>query len=118
MVENICKLAENLKSGEKSFSQLVGDSGWRTQSSSIPAIQIYEYLKNNLRLIDSWLLYSMNKRSSEGWYFSADEETGEYIVGFYDKCSSDIEVSKSRDRVEACVKFIINELNAVVRSIG
>jgi hypothetical protein len=67
-----------------------------------------EVIKENYEYIDSWLLWSMDKRWSPAWYFS--EDNNEYIVGYYNSQHIDKNTIKFNDKTQACAYFIIKEI--------
>lgn len=109
IIAEICNLSEQLElQKNKSLTQLLKEFNISRDHPTITSEEIKEYLKGNTDLIESWLLYSMNKRTSEGWYFIKNNTTT-YMVGYLLKDSSNKELEYS-DPAQACAVFIYNEL--------
>ncbi len=109
IVAKICSLAEQLERAEdKSLMQLLKDMGIR----GISIEDINDYLKDNAGLVEDWLLYSMNKRTDEGWYFKKENEVT-YIIGYLFRDSNRRKESKYSDAIQACATFIYNDLSDI-----
>lgn len=109
VIAKICALSEQLEHQKnKSLSQLLKEFNIDRKKPEITIGNIKDYLKNNDSLIESWFLYSMNKRTSEDWYFIKENNTT-YIVGYLFQDSSRKEFKYSNS-VQACAVFIHNEL--------
>jgi len=109
VIAKICNLPEQLESQKnKSLVQLLKELNIDRKKPTISTEDIEDYLKDNASLIESWILYSMNKRTSESWYFIKENNT-KYIVGYLFKDSSKKEFKYS-DPAQACAVFIHNEL--------
>lgn len=110
VVAKICTLPEQFERVKnKSLIQLLKEVGFRESKVIISIEDIKSYLKNNTGLVESWLLYSMNKRTDEGWYFKKENKVT-YIVGYLSRNDSRKKESKYSDAIQACVTFIHNEL--------
>ena len=110
LVAKICKLPEEFERVEnKSFYQLLKETGVSGNKAIISIENIKNYLKNNVDLVETWLLYSMNKRTDEGWYFKEGNKRT-YVVGYLLKNGSSKDESKYADKIQACASFIHNEL--------
>ena len=109
IVAKICALPEQLEHQKnKSLLELLKELNIDRKNQGITTGDIKEYLKNNTRLIESWLLYSINKRTSESWYF-IKEDKSTYIVGYLFRDASKKEF-KYPNPAQACAVFIYNEL--------
>lgn len=110
VVAKICILSEQFERVKnKSLIQLLKDAGFRGSKVTISIEDIKNYLKNNTGLVESWLLYSMNKRINEGWYFKKENKVT-YIVGYLSMNAGRKKESKYSDAIQACATFIYNEL--------
>ena len=70
--EAVCRLPASFYAGEKSFTQLVRESGIADPASGASADALASVLRAEPALIDGWLLWSQDKRVSSGWYFERD----------------------------------------------
>ena len=110
IVAKICSLPEQLERvNDKSLVQLLKDTGVKKSKEAISVEGLKNYLRNNAGLVENWLLYSMNKRIDEGWYFEKENKVT-YIVGYLFKNTSRKEELKYSDAIQACAIFIHNEL--------
>lgn len=117
MIKKICNLPLDFeKSRNKSIVGLIKESGYLEYKDKIVLGAIKAYLSLNRCLVDNWLIYSSDKRTSSGWYFCADK--GVYIVGYYSKFGGNDNIIKYSDSIEACANFIRNEVNDVMRDGG
>ena len=108
-ISKICNLAEQFKQSEhKSFKQMLMEIDSREKLAAIEINDIRDYLKNKTSLIESWFLYSMDKRTGEGWYLMGDDKA-KYKVGYLCKgCAREQE--EYSDAAHACAVFIHKEL--------
>jgi hypothetical protein len=67
--EHICRLAADFHGSGKPMVQLVRESGIGNPATELTAAAALPVLEQDPSLIESWLLWSMNKRTSSGWYF-------------------------------------------------
>ncbi|WP_424983256.1 hypothetical protein [Maritalea sp. S77] len=65
---------------------------------------IYSYLIEHQELIDLWLNWSADKRSSNSWYFSENDE--DWVVGY---CPNGPE-TLYKNKVHACAEFVEIEI--------
>ena len=101
-LRSVCLAPSAFYRGGISFAQLLRDSGGSKSSLSKQAI--VQILEVEPSLIDDWLLWSMNKRVSSGWYFT--KEDNDYLVGFYPVG----ERFTFQDAAVACAEFILREV--------
>lgn len=105
----ICDIPNQLdRQNNQSLRQLLKALNINRKDPKISIDEIKDYLEKKSNLIESWLLYSMDKRVSEGWFFIKLEKA-KYIVGYLFKNSSKKEFKYS-DPAHACAVFIYNEL--------
>lgn len=117
-VAKICGLPKHFQEVKnKSFIELLDETGFENSKEPISVEDITNYLKDNTDLIESWLLYSMNKRTEEGWYFYKENGgNAKYIVGYLSRNSSVKGETKYSNRVQACAYFIHNELAEIIKN--
>ena len=107
----VCSIASSFYAeGGKSFIQLVRKSGVADLGATFTTNALVPLLEGNSDLIESWLLWSMNKRVSSGWYFRRAQ--GAYVVGFYPNG----EALRFEEASRGCAEFIIREVGQVLRS--
>jgi hypothetical protein len=103
-VETICRLPASFYGGNKSFIQLVRESGITDRASGATPEALASVLRAEPSLIDGWFRWSGNKRVSSGWYFERDGDG--CIVGYYpggDRLRFD-------DVALGCAEFILREV--------
>ena len=112
IIQAVCLLPRTLKvASTKSISQLLLESGYFAQPETVTSDAIRAFLRSNLHLIQDWLDYSADKRTSTGWFFTEGPASGErtYFVGYY----------PGGDRMqytrieEACTSFILHEIDQI-----
>ena len=112
VISNICKFSVNYKSvGSRSINDWVRDSGWLTHQGNISMKDIKEFLKSSPELIDSWLCYSSDKRTSSGWYFKENVEECSFVVGYFENKIGTTKEVKYLQSIDACAQFILNEFH-------
>ena len=87
-----------------SFRELVRDVGLWRHRRQLTRDAITSALRANPKLIESWLLWSMNKRTESGWYF--EREGDSCVVGYIrggGKLSFD-------DLALGCTEYIVREV--------
>jgi hypothetical protein len=107
----VCSIATSFYAeGGKSFIELVRASGVADLGATFTTNALVPLLEANPSLIEGWLLWSMIKRVSSGWYFQRAQ--GGYVVGFY----PDGEPLRFEEASRGCAEFIIREVGQVLRS--
>ncbi len=118
IVVKICTLPEQLKTEKnKSFLQILQEQGFGRSEEVASIEDIENYLRNNTNLIESWLLYSMDKRTNKGWYFTKEDKKT-YIVGYLSRNDNKKKESKYSNAIQACAIFIHNELDKILKTIS
>lgn len=108
LIERVCLIPSTLReSGNRSVTDLVRDAGAAEQAETLTADRLERFLLDNRPVIEDWLSYSENKRTSSGWYFR--EVEGGYLVGRY----PEDEVIRFSDPVAACAAFILREIASI-----
>lgn len=109
VLERICRLPANFYSiGSKSIVQLISESGIDECPSALSVPNISAYFTTHPELVQSWLLWSANKRVSSGWYFL--RRSGGYAVGFYPRG----EALNIAEPELACAEFVVREVQAIM----
>jgi hypothetical protein len=119
VISNMCKLAVNYKavnrktSRDKSVYDWVRESGWLSYKNNISVEDIKGYLKSKPQLINDWLGYSSDKRSTLGWYFiENDKEMTSFTVGWFEGRIEEKNETKYPQAIDALAQFILNEFKA------
>src|SRR4030095_6744733 len=74
--------------GNVSFYALLEETSYFTVHDKVSEADIREALLRHPECVDEWILYSEDKRSSEGWYLKQNDKGG-YVVGFVDSQGRD-----------------------------
>lgn len=89
MINNTNEIAEKIvampilfESTQKSPLALLVESGYFEIPNAVSIEILASVLERLPDSVESWLLWSENKRSNSGWYFQRTA-LGEYIVGHY-----------------------------------
>ena len=109
-IANLCRVPVHHRTGTKSSLQLVKESGALEHVSVLAVSKIGEFIGHNSNLVDEWLNWSNNKRTSSGWYFTTENDG--YVVGF----SPNGETLHFDQPVTACSEFIIREFRSIAFS--
>lgn len=106
-IAKLCNLPIDSKKQNKSALQLIEESGYNAETKWLSVTKIIVYLRDKPELIEAWLLWSLDKRTSSGWCFR--EEPDGFTVAFYPDGLS----RRFADQVEACAEFILQEVNSI-----
>jgi hypothetical protein len=112
VVSKICSMSRDYQ--HKSMVQLLKESGYLGNESSVNKSQILDFIGSHPGLMDDWLLYSADKRVKSGWYLLHDNQ--DWIVGYFNghfKGNKQIFTSG----YEATAVFIMNELGQIVEHL-
>ncbi len=112
IIEKICQLPVSFIKENKSIYDLLEDSGYFDNPNIVTTSLIKDYLENNKEVINKWLIYSSDKRTSSGWYFTESDKHGKYIVGYLNNGNRRNETEFS-DIDNACATFILNEIESI-----
>jgi hypothetical protein len=110
-VEEICNLPLKFNSGNKSAYTLAKESGFDNYYSVIKTESIREYLRDNDSLLDAWQLWSLNKRTSGGYFLSFDKT---YTYGAIDENGDTIFKESYNNKIDACSEFIYHEVLSIL----
>jgi spore coat polysaccharide biosynthesis protein SpsF (cytidylyltransferase family) len=104
-----------LSRGDLSAYGLLEQSGYFDRHAEVTSHLLLEVLSGDSLLVDDWLAFSENKRTSSGWYFR--EEPAGFTVGFVSDAGRTVDQHSYTDRVEACAEFIKKEVEHM-RQLG
>ena len=110
IIENICQLPVSLKKLNKCIYALLKVSCYYDSPDLVT-----ESLKKNQEVINEWLIYSSDKRTSSGWYFKENDKHNKYIVGYLssgNRCNETV----FSNIVDACTMFIMREIEDIRKS--
>ncbi len=106
IVEKVCRIPTLLRDEQdKSFADHVKDSGYLERPDALNVDDVAAHLRAHPDLVESWLTYSGDKRSSPGWYFSELRDR-RYEVGYFPGGTP----REFSDAASACAEFIRREL--------
>jgi hypothetical protein len=109
-IERVCRIARDLRRpGAESLRALIEASSYRAVRPSLDIARLEGIVDSDPRLVDDWLRYSEDKRTSGGWAFYADDENGWVVKQpFPDEGAVDRRHSKA---ATACADYILTELD-------
>ncbi len=108
IIFNVVSITEIFASrNDISVYQLLKDSGYFEKFSAISIKKIKKELKSHPELIQFWLNYSEDKRTSGGWYLKKDNN--DFFVGNLLKKSE----KHFQNEVDACALFIKREIEEI-----
>jgi len=93
---------------------LLKESGYFEIYNQINEILIMRMLSNSPKVVDDWLQWSENKRTSSGWFINKGE-SGKYRVAFF-PMSKNFPLVEYSDVLEACSAFIKREIENIRQS--
>jgi hypothetical protein len=98
--------------GNVSFYALLEETSYFTVHDKVSEADIREALLRHPECVDDWILYSEDKRSSEGWYLKQNDKGG-YVVGLVDSQGRDKRRMVYAERGGACAAFIKHEVDQI-----
>jgi hypothetical protein len=109
VVARICELPIQFKGrGTVSVIQLVDESGYRAAAGSLTVDAVLTYLREHPHLIEAWLGYSEDKRTSSGWYVT-ERSSDNFEIGYHPR-GERISIA---GRAPACAEFIVREIRSI-----
>jgi hypothetical protein len=117
-IKAVCEMAKTFgEAGHISMLTLLKESGYLENADLISEMQILEYVRKHSDLINTWLQYAEDKRTSQGWYVKSPVENQKipdvWIVGYYPNG----EINEFRDVASACAFFIKQEMEQLRQGI-
>lgn len=95
-----------------SIDAVIERSEYERVRPRLSVTRLADYLRLNSKLVDDWLAYSRDKRTSAGWYFLAGSTW--WVVGQV----GPIAEQHFDDPSIACATFILNEFDCFVDRRG
>lgn len=110
LIDDIIHLPSEFKKSNISLFDLLQNSGYFENHNNIKEYDIAKALISNPECIQSWLLWSDDKRSY-GWYF---KECGnkKFLVGFYPENVNYPDITYE-NVFDACASFIKKEIDSI-----
>jgi hypothetical protein len=109
VVARICAVPIELRRrGTVSVAELVAESGYGADPTSLMVEAVSRYLRAHPELIEAWFGYSEDKRTSSGWYVT-ERSGGMFEIGWH-PAGDRVSVS---DRADACAEFVVREVRAI-----
>jgi len=107
-IENICRLPVEFKANNgSSIFSLAQQSGFIINQRLITQEDIKSYLAINLSLIENWMLYSVDKRSS-GYFLKSKH------IGAIDENGNIVFSKAFESDLDACSEFILREFKSIL----
>jgi len=106
-LDTICRIPEVFRGG-KSPRSAVRASGYASIRDQVTPADVARHLEQNPAYIDAWELYSLDKRTSGGWYFVREESgwrVGSVSISYPDEYFESV--------AEACSQFVLREVEAI-----
>jgi hypothetical protein len=111
IARRVCDIpSEFHRRGDVSVVALVEQSGY--DDSNAPSLRqaIEQQLCARPAVIEDWLCYSADKRTSRGWYFQDDPVL---VVAYFESGVGTSRERRFTDRAQACAEFIMRELESI-----
>lgn len=96
--------------GNKSWNTLLQESGYLENQEEVTADKIEEALSLHSNLINDWIQYSDDNRSTPAWGF-AKTDKGKYRVAHYPE-GKDFQEMVTFDSFKACAYFIMCKIRS------
>ena len=110
LIASVCSLPRDFHSvGTKSVVTLLREAGYFDRHTDVSLDAVRAHLMAKPELVEDWITYSADKRTSSGWYLLEDGTVGYYPAG---------PKSSYKDIVTACAEFIIWEVADIRRHAG
>jgi hypothetical protein len=110
-IEKICNLPFDFKVAEKSSVTLLQESKFADFYYVITKQDIKDYLSLNVNLIETWEIWSEDKRTW-GYYLSISPD--KYFVGSLDKDGKENFSKSFSTAIDACAEFILREVSTIL----
>ena len=113
VIANSCNLAYDYFEKNMSPMNLLLESGYSEHCESISIEDIQGYISLHPDVAKYWFSYSENKRTSSGWYISADSKQGQFRVGYLHPDESKREFNEYTEYLSAVADYIKKELDSM-----
>lgn len=106
VIERICRLAEDFAGAGRSIVEMVGPLLPHLETLSRDDVAVH--LRKHPSLVEAWLRWSADQRSSSGWYFRPEER--QYVVAFYPTGPREV----FDDIALACATYVFHVFESLV----
>lgn len=108
VVTAICQIPRDFRRGDSSPIQLVARSGYEAVKDTLSVAELRDHLERDPALVLDWVVWSEDKRATEGWYFSPSGD-GAHVgyVGLEEPASYFSPLA------EACAQFVYREVASI-----
>lgn len=103
VVTAVCRLPIDFRRGNVSARNLVRRSGYLGARREVTVERLTERLATDADLVDAWLTWSEDNRSTPAWYIES-LGAGAFEVGYYDHGRTSQVVFD--DRIRACAEYV------------
>lgn len=110
-IEKVCNLPLDFHVADKSSLTLLQDSKFADFHNDITKQDIKDYLSLHKNLIDSWQIWSEDKRT---WGYFLSISSDKYFVGSLDKDGKENFSKYFATAEDACAEFILREVNSIL----
>ena len=107
-IDKICSLPVDFKIVNKSIFKLATESQFPIYADQIDVIDIKTKLQSDIDLIKAWKLYSEDKRTTGGYYFTSKH------IGAINKNAEVIFRKDFTSDLDACAEYIIREVSSIL----
>ena len=105
----ICGVPAEFSQSGLPLLEVVQASGYAEFRGQFAASELAEYLRARPAVVDQWVTFSEDKRTSEGWYLRPP-----YSIGRVSREPPPMHEVKHVDLAAACAAFIIAELGDIL----
>tara|TARA_R100000027_G_scaffold11508_3_gene8211 strand:+ start:1830 stop:2201 length:372 start_codon:yes stop_codon:yes gene_type:complete len=113
IIQKSCDLARDYYGENKSPRELIGASGYINLADEITVEEIEEYISEHPESRKKWISYSMDKRTSTGWYLFFENLSGPFRVGYMHPDEKKRFEQNHDDLNWACSLYIKHELDSI-----
>ena len=97
----------------KTVHDLIRASGYLANPDYLTLEAVLQYVRAHPKLVKAWRVYSEDKRTKRGWYFTTSRSDVE--VGYVDAAKGVSDVHRYGSREEACAHFILREAHEIAQ---
>lgn len=102
------------RTGNKTWNTLLKESGYLENQDKVTVGKIEEALRLHSNLINDWIQFSDDNRSTPAWVFGKGD-SGKYRVAHYPE-GKDFQEMVTFDRFKACAYFIMCKITSSAKN--
>jgi hypothetical protein len=106
-LDAVCRIPRVYRGGKSPWAA-VRQSGYKAVRDQITPVDFAQYLRRHPEYIEDWERYSLDKRTSDGWYLLRNERS--WTVGSLSVSHPDEQFELA---AEACGHFILREVETI-----